>query len=133
MGRAVAPGPARAIANADLWVGDPGVTFRTFTTADGLPSDKVMAVAVDGSRVWAGTEKGLALVQGETVQRMDRAGDLPFPAITALAVSPVTGDLWIGTMGGLGHLSGGLFASYTQLNSGLANDVIYGVAVDGGW
>ena len=113
----------------------PGVdlfsTWEVFTTTEGLPSNKVMAVAVDGDRVWAGTEKGLAVIRDGVVQRADGEGDLPFPAITSLAVSPVTGDLWIGTLGGLGHLSGGLFERFTQLNSGLANDVVYGVAVDG--
>ena len=53
------------------------------------------------------------------------------PVVTALAASPRTGDLWVGTMGGLARLSGGRFDAYTQLDSGLANDVIYGVAVDG--
>jgi ligand-binding sensor domain-containing protein len=119
------------LAQAELPGGDLFRTWEIFTKKEGLPSDKVMAVVVDGPRVWAGTEKGLALVQGNTVHRVDAEGDLPFPAITSLAVSPETGDLWIGTLGGLGHLSGGLFESFDQLNSGLANDVVYGVAVDG--
>ncbi len=110
---------------------DPFSRWEIFTTAEGLPSNKVMAVAVNGDTVWAGTEKGLAVIRDGVVSRADAEGDLPFPAITSLAVSPVTGDLWIGTLGGLGHLSGGLFERFTQLNSGLANDVVYGVAVDG--
>jgi len=120
-----------AMAEAGPPEGDLFRRWENFTQEDGLPSNKVMAVVVDGPRVWAGTEKGLALVEGGKVCRVDKDGDLPFPAITSLAVSPVTGDLWIGTLGGLGHLSGGLFESFDQLNSGLANDVIYGVAVDG--
>ena len=117
---------AAQAAGADLFR-----TWEIFTTAQGLPANKVMAVAVDGERVWAGTEEGLAVLQDGVVRRADKEGDLPFPAITSLAVSPVTGDLWIGTLGGLGRLSGGLFERFTQLNSGLANDVVYGVAVDG--
>ena len=34
-------------------------------------------------------------------------------------------------MGGLSRISGGRIVSYTQLNSGLSNDVVYGVSVEG--
>ena len=42
-----------------------------------------------------------------------------------------TGDVWIATMGGLSRYSAGRFDNFTQLNSGLPNDVVYGVAVEG--
>ncbi|MFQ5763295.1 MAG: hypothetical protein ACE5GT_00045 [Rhodospirillales bacterium] len=118
-------GPVAQVRGADLFA-----RWEVYTTAEGLPSNKVMAVAVDGDSIWSGTENGLAVIGDGVVRRVDGDGDLPFPAITSLAVSPVTGDLWIGTLGGLGHLSGGLFERFTQLDSGLANDVVYGVAAD---
>jgi hypothetical protein len=34
--------------------------WRSYTTRDGLPSDKAFAVRVDGERVWVGTDAGLA-------------------------------------------------------------------------
>ena len=34
-------------------------------------------------------------------------------------------------MGGLSRVSGGRIDTYTQLNSGLSNDVVYGVSVEG--
>ncbi len=106
--------------------------WKTLGTADGLPSEKVFAVAVEGERVWAGTEKGLALVENGVVRKVYGVKNgLPFQAVTALAVSPSTGDLWVGTMGGLARFSGGRFDTFTQLDSGLVNDVIYGIAVDG--
>jgi len=105
--------------------------WETHDKAHGLPSDKVFAVAVDGPRVWAGTENGLALLDGNSVRTFGTRDGLPFAAVTALAVHPDTGDLWIGTMGGLARLSGGRIDAFTQLDSGLANNVIYGVAVDG--
>ncbi len=114
-----------APAGADLFAG-----WRTYTVAQGLPSNKVMAVAVDGRQAWAGTENGLALIREGVARQVDRPGDLPFPAITALALNDHTGDLWIGTLGGLARFNGGRFQSYTQMDSGLANDVIYGVAVN---
>ncbi len=40
--------------------------------------------------------------------------------------------MWISTFGGLSRLSGGRIVNYTQLDSGLMNDVVYHVVVDGG-
>jgi ligand-binding sensor domain-containing protein len=39
--------------------------------------------------------------------------------------------VWIATMGGLSRYSAGRFDAFTQLSSGLANDVVYSVAVQG--
>jgi len=39
----------------------PRFRFENFTTANGLPNNHVFAVLVDGDRIWAGTEKGLAV------------------------------------------------------------------------
>ena len=42
-----------------------------------------------------------------------------------------TGDVWLGLFGGgLARFSGGRFDHFHQLNSGLVNDVVYGVAVE---
>ena len=41
--------------------GMPKFRFENFTTANGLPNDHVYAVLVDGDRIWAGTDDGLAL------------------------------------------------------------------------
>ena len=38
--------------------------WKTYTMKDGLPSDKIFAVRVDEDRVWVGTNKGLALLEG---------------------------------------------------------------------
>ena len=106
--------------------------WETLGTAQGLPSKKVLSVLADGPRVWAGTENGLALLEGGRVRRVYGAAQgLAVPVVISLAVSPLTGDLWVGTMGGLARLSGGRIDLFTQLNSGLANDIVYGVAVDG--
>jgi ligand-binding sensor domain-containing protein len=39
--------------------------------------------------------------------------------------------VWIGTFGGLSRFTAGKFENFTQLNSGLANDLIYSVICDG--
>ena len=41
----------------------PRFRFENFTTANGLPDNHVFAVLVDGDRIWAGTENGLAALR----------------------------------------------------------------------
>ena len=52
-------------------------------------------------------------------------------AVLSLALDKRTGDVWAGTMGGLSRISGGHIDSFTQLNSGLSNDVVYSVSIEG--
>ncbi len=106
------------------------VHWRSFGTADGLPSDTVFALAVEPDRVWVGTDNGLARYQDGRWASWGTADGLPYAVVTSLALDPATGDLWIGTMGGLARFSGGRFESFTQRTSGVANDVVYGVAVE---
>ncbi len=51
-------------------------------------------------------------------------------AVLSLALDKNTGDVWAGTMGGLSRISQGRIDTFTQLNSGLSNDVVYGVSVE---
>lgn len=106
-------------------------TWTTFTVEDGLPSDKVFALAIEPDRLWVGTEDGLALFEEGQWTQFGTEDGLVYPVVTDLAVEPETGDLWIGTFGGLSRLSGGRFDNFTQLDSGLVNDVVYAVAVQG--
>ncbi len=107
--------------------------WKQFTVADGLPNDHIFAVKVDGQRVWIGTENGLAQLDKRTgkIRSWGEKDGLPFRVVTALDVDKKTGDVWIGMFGGgLARFSGGRFDHWTQLNSGLVNDVVYGVAVE---
>ena len=105
--------------------------WRTFTTRDGLPSDKAHCVRVDGDRVWVGTDNGLALYEKGRWYTYTVADGLAHPTVLSIDVSPITGDVWIATMGGLNRWSAGRFDKFDQFNSGLINDVVYGVACDG--
>jgi ligand-binding sensor domain-containing protein len=109
----------------------PRFRFENFTTATGLPDNHVFTVLVDGDRVWAGTENGLALYEGGKWKVFTPADGLAHRAVLSLALDRTTGDLWVGTMAGLSHISAGRIDTYTQLNSGLSNDVVYGVGVEG--
>ena len=105
--------------------------WRTFTTRDGLPSDKVHAVRVGDGRVWAGTDAGLAYYQEDRWHTLTVADGLAHSVVLSIDVSAETGDVWIGTMGGLNRWSAGRLETFDQFNSGLANDVVYGVSIEG--
>jgi len=106
--------------------------WENFTTANGMPDDKVFQAAVDGDRVWAGTENGLVLIEKGKIQKVYKPEDgLANRVVTGVALDPASGDVWLATFGGLSRLSGGEFKNYRNLTSGLANDIVYAVAVQG--
>lgn len=107
--------------------------WKQFTVEDGLPNDHIFALKADGPRVWIGTEDGLARIDKRTgeIEVWREADGLPWKVVSAIDVNAKTGEVWIGMFGGgLARFSGGRFDHYTQLNSGLVNDVVYGVAVE---
>jgi len=105
--------------------------WKNYTTQDGLPSNKIYCVRVDGDRVWIGTNEGLVLLENNEFRTFTVEDGLAHHGVLAIDVSELTGDVWIGTLGGLNRYSGGKFTTFTQFNSGLANDVIYSVVCDG--
>ncbi len=114
------------------WAQKPHLITRweNYTTASGMPDAKVFCVTVDGSRVWAGTEDGLVLIENGKVAKVFKPEDgLPHRAVMGIAVDKNTGDLWIATFGGISHFSGGHFENFKNLTSGLLNDICYGIAV----
>lgn len=111
----------------------PRYRFENFTTANGLPDNQVFAVLVDGKRIWAGTRKGLAVYENHAWKTFTATNgfELEQRTVLSLALDKLTGDVWVGTMGGLSRISAGRIDNYTQWDSGLSNDVIYGVSVEG--
>ena len=105
--------------------------WRNFTTKDGLPSDKAYTVRIDGRRVLAGTHEGLAVYEDGKWRTYTTKDGLPHNGIVSIDVSKQTGDVWIGTLGGLSRWSGGKFENFTQFNSGMPNDLVYCVICDG--
>jgi ligand-binding sensor domain-containing protein len=108
--------------------------WKHFTVKDGLPNDHIFAVKAHGNDVWVGTEDGLALIdkaKGKVVRVWKEKDGLPWKVVTAIDVDDKTGDVWLGLFGGgLARYSGERFDHFHQLNSGLINDVVYGVAVE---
>jgi hypothetical protein len=102
--------------------------WRSFTTKDGLPSNETKCVRADGDRVWVGTAEGLACYEHGKWRTYGVKDGLPHRVVLCLDVQPETGDLWVATAGGAARLSAGKFEPFTQLNSGLVNDLVYGVS-----
>ena len=109
----------------------PMFRWENFTTANGLPNNHVFCVLVDGDRIWAGTDNGLGLYEHGRWKVYRPADGLAHQAVLSLALDKNTGDIWAGTMGGLSRISPGRIDTFTQLNSGLSNDIVYGVGVYG--
>ncbi|MFC2173032.1 two-component regulator propeller domain-containing protein [Acidobacteriota bacterium] len=114
--------------------------WETFTTADGLPHDKVFAVFVDkDGKVWCGTEHGLARLDPST-KKFDvwhKEDGLAFESVSSIYVDD-DGVAWIGTLQGLSRFDGKTFTNYFQphevmtrgvdkVDEGLINNVVYGV------
>ncbi len=105
--------------------------FRTYRVADGLPHSKVNAVKVDRTDVWAGTENGIARLRDGKWQSWSVADGLVHRAVTSLDCDEKTGEVFVGTLGGISVFDGKSFTNYTQENSGLVNNVVFGVTLSG--
>jgi len=105
--------------------------WKNFTTKDGLPADRVYCVKIDGNRVYAGTHHGLAVYENGKWKTYTTEDGLPHNGIVSVDVCEATGDIWIGTLGGLARWSAGKFEIFNQFNSGLPNDLVYNVVCDG--
>ena len=105
--------------------------WRNFTTKDGLPSDKAYCVRIDGDRVLVGTHDGLAGYEKGKWRIFTTKDGLAHNGVVSIDVSELTGDVWIGTLGGLSRWSAGKFENFTQFNSGMPNDLVYCVICDG--
>src|SRR5512146_1397013 len=105
------------LAAGTLWAApNPPLYTRwvNYTPANGFPEGEVFCVTVDGNRVWAGTSRGLALIEDGRVKKVFTTADgLAGEAVMSIAVDKQTGDVWVGTFGGLSRYSGGHFKNYT--------------------
>lgn len=116
-----------------LWVGGQGAAYFdgthwvTYTTADGLASDRVQAIAVDAQeRVWFGTAAGLSIWNGDSFFTLTRADRLPSDHI--LSLLPDEEVMWIGSDAGLLRFEGNQFQIYTTATTALAGNRISALA-----
>jgi hypothetical protein len=78
-----------------------------------------------------GTHDGLAVFENNKWRTYKKEDGLAHNGIVSIDVCEVTGDVWIGTLGGLSRWSGGKFETFTQFNSGMPNDLVYNVCCNG--
>lgn len=90
-------------------------SFSNATTADGLPSNEVRAIAIasDG-RLWIGTSGGLFLLKESPVSKIayTTADGLVDNRIQDIFLVNDT-HAWIATQGGVSYLASGVFTNYT--------------------
>ncbi len=77
--------------------------WRIYTTADGLPSDTVYSIAITPDAVWAGTEKGLARLDGtgqaEKARWTAYTTEKGAPQTSVAYVAAGAGALWASVQG----------------------------------
>lgn len=80
--------------------------MRHYTQADGLPSDTVLALAVDAQgTLWAGTTDGLARLRGDAFEAVALPGAEGAPLVYSLAAQ--ADGLWVGSSLGVWRNRGG--------------------------
>ncbi len=117
-----------------LWIGTSGglvcwegQSARSFSTADGLSSDVVQALADDAEgNLWVGTVGGgLNRWRDDQFTVYRKADGLPSDEISAL-LADGDGALWIGTFGsGLARFHKGRWTRYTTRDGLVSNSVTY--------
>src|SRR5580704_16343915 len=83
-------------------------TFEHYGSSEGLPDDRLLSIAIDAhGRVWAGTQRGLAVLEGGRFR----------PMYTDSFRGPVSylsfgsdGETWVGSVGRALRISGGKVA-----------------------
>ena len=95
---------------------------RTLTTFDGLPSDRVQALAVFGDSVWVGTSGGVALFTEQpsgqiAVRRSDNTASTGGALVSndVLAFARTGDTLWVGTSEGLSTFVNGAWQDRSSL------------------
>lgn len=89
-----------------------GKEWRTFTIKDGLPGNHVFALAVNGGRVWIGTNRGLASYDGRTVHKRPPVSEVNVTSVFSIAIAE--GSAWIGGFGGATWYPRGIEAILTS-------------------
>ena len=117
-------------------------TWLLYQMSNALPTPNVKVVSIDGqNNVWVGTDGGLSKFDGENWKTYNKANSgIPFNTITSVATD-TQGNKWIGMTpywngstnvgGGLAKLDGTTWTVYNTSNSGLPENYVLSIAIDG--
>jgi len=107
-------------------------SFTSESTVGKLINDHIFFLESDGDSLWIGTEGGLILYYNGLWKSWTSDDGLPWNVVMGIVKDHKTGELWLALFGeGIARFSGGYFEHFTQMNSGLLNDVVYGVDIQG--
>ena len=114
--------------------------WTIYTVSDGIPSNQIQAIAVDGKKLWIGTPKGLAQIDLSTgtwqpvtdiTDHINTLFDEETPIdVRALAVD--NQELWIGTLnrGVIRYNKQTTFPDIFDRRNGLPDNTIYDIKID---
>jgi ligand-binding sensor domain-containing protein len=107
-----------------------GISWRSYTTADGLAGSLVQTIATDSQgRTWFGTESGLSIWNGSTFFNLTRENGLPSDNIIALLADDEI--MWISAAGGgLFRFEKNQLQLFSAENSALPSNTISAMAID---
>ncbi len=104
-----------------IWVRAANGTVRKYTAADGLPDIRLRSILPDrDGSIWAGTEAGLARLDGDRFVTAGRDGSRFQDPVYCL-FEDREGDLWEGTPNGLLRFRDDIFSVYGK-SEGLPSD-----------
>ena len=107
--------------------------WQIYRQAQGLASNDTLSVAIDGNRVWVGTNgAGVSVYDGTTWTTYDTSNSkIAHDTVRSITVGPV-GRVWLATDGGVSVYdnSSGTWKSYSTFNSSLVHNSVYDIAVD---
>jgi ligand-binding sensor domain-containing protein len=101
----------------DLLFERSAAAFTPFTTADGLPQNSALSLAVDAQgHLWVGTQEGLVVREGRDFRAIPLAGDSGDGAVMVTAILPASdGAIWVATSGdGVFRRRGALWEKLSQ-------------------
>ncbi len=91
--------------------------YTISTTADGLPSNVLTDIIVDGkNRLWVSSYEGVGLYTGDSWKLYDVSSGLPSPEVNDLALDR-DGNVWTSTQDGAAYLDGGNFKLLAEKGS----------------
>ncbi len=105
--------------------------WRNYTSADGLASDSVYAIAIDeNGHKWFGTGNGVSEFDGLTWTNYTPADGLASNYVQSIAIDR-NGNKWFGTSSyGLSKFDGTNWTTYNTSNSGLPDNDVRTLGVD---